>query len=77
MLTACPGSHPLLPLQSGTSKLLTANSGDARILLVRGNQAIQLTEDHVPGQQAMLRVLACRLLLLHSWWHCRPGQPAG
>ncbi|KAI7841657.1 hypothetical protein COHA_004677 [Chlorella ohadii] len=37
--------------KAGTSKLLTANSGDARILLVRGNQAIQLTEDHVPDNE--------------------------
>jgi protein phosphatase 1K len=37
--------------KSGTSKLLTANSGDARILLVRGNTAIQLTEDHVPDNE--------------------------
>ncbi len=42
---------PLLFPQAGTSKLLTANSGDARILLVRGNQAIQLTEDHVPDNE--------------------------
>jgi hypothetical protein len=36
----------------GTSKLLTANSGDARIVLVRGNSAIQLSEDHVPDNEA-------------------------
>ena len=46
-----PMRAPLPPslLPQGKSKLLTANAGDARILLVRGNKAIQLTEDHVPG----------------------------
>ena len=44
--------RPAPAMQNGTSKLLTANSGDARILLVRGGQAIQLTEDHVPGERA-------------------------
>jgi protein phosphatase 1K len=35
----------------GRSQLLTANSGDARILLLRGGQAVQLTEDHVPDNE--------------------------
>ena len=46
-----PPNPPLVaPAQSGTSRLLTANSGDARIVLVRGNEVLQLTEDHVPGR---------------------------
>jgi protein phosphatase 1K len=39
-------AHP-----QGRSQLLTANSGDARILLLRGGQAVQLTEDHVPDNE--------------------------
>ena len=34
---------------AGGSRLLAANSGDARTLLVRGSQVLQLSEDHVPG----------------------------
>ncbi|KAL4437229.1 hypothetical protein ABPG75_004368 [Micractinium tetrahymenae] len=35
----------------GTSKLLTANAGDARILLVRGGKPVVLSEDHVPDNE--------------------------
>ncbi|KAI3424897.1 hypothetical protein D9Q98_008281 [Chlorella vulgaris] len=35
----------------GKSQLLTANSGDARIMLVRGGQVLQLSEDHVPDNE--------------------------
>eukprot|EP00887_Chlorella_sp_A99_P008227 scaffold12.g8227.t1 len=38
------------PSGAGTT-LLTANVGDARVLLVRGSQVLQLTEDHVPDQE--------------------------
>ena len=48
--TAPPPGHD--PPPQGTSKLLTANSGDARIVLVRGNTAVQLSEDHVPDNEA-------------------------
>ncbi len=34
----------------GKDKLLTANVGDARVLLVRDGQVLQLTEDHVPDK---------------------------
>jgi serine/threonine protein phosphatase PrpC len=35
----------------GTTNLLTANVGDARILLVRrGGEAVCLTEEHVPDK---------------------------
>lgn len=38
----------LVPEASGTTSLVTANVGDARILLVRGGKPVQLSEDHVP-----------------------------
>ncbi|EFN53124.1 hypothetical protein CHLNCDRAFT_137480 [Chlorella variabilis] len=41
----------LIYKHQGKSQLLVANSGDARVLLVRGGQAIQLTEDHVPDNE--------------------------
>jgi serine/threonine protein phosphatase PrpC len=42
-------SGPVRPQgKDGKPKLLTANAGDARIILSRGGKAIQLTEDHVP-----------------------------
>lgn len=41
----------LIYKDKGVSQLLTANSGDARIVLVRGNEAIVLTEDHVPDNE--------------------------
>lgn len=34
----------------GSTRLLTANVGDARILLVRGGEALCLTEEHVPDK---------------------------
>eukprot|EP00798_Chlamydomonas_sp_ICE-L_P023586 gene23586-9114_t len=37
--------------KSGGSNLLTANVGDARILLIRGGKPVQLTVDHVPDSQ--------------------------
>lgn len=33
-------------LSDGSKELVTANVGDARVILVRGGQAIQLTVDH-------------------------------
>lgn len=33
---------------SGKASLLTANAGDARVVLARKGKAVQLTEDHVP-----------------------------
>ena len=35
---------------AGGSALLTSNVGDARILLVRGGEAVELTEEHVPDK---------------------------
>lgn len=35
---------------SGGSTLLTANVGDARILLVRDSEVVQLSIDHVPDR---------------------------
>jgi serine/threonine protein phosphatase PrpC len=32
----------------GSTKLLTSNVGDARILLIRNGEAVCLTEEHVP-----------------------------
>ena len=37
--------------QEGTTSILTANAGDARVLLIRGTKALQLTEDHVPDDE--------------------------
>jgi serine/threonine protein phosphatase PrpC len=34
----------------GSTTLLTSNVGDARILLVRGGQALELSEEHVPDK---------------------------
>ena len=48
---ACSPTPAGAPEQKGTSQLLTANAGDARILLVRGDTAVQLTEDHVPDNE--------------------------
>ena len=36
--------------KDGATKLLTANIGDARILLIRDGQAVQLSVDHVPDR---------------------------
>ncbi|KAL6764716.1 phosphatase 2C-like domain-containing protein [Haematococcus lacustris] len=36
------------PANPGQTQLLTGNIGDARIVLVRGGQPVQLTVDHVP-----------------------------
>lgn len=45
--------HPYVcgtaPCLQGASRLLTANAGDARIILLRGGKPVVLTEDHVPG----------------------------
>lgn len=41
----------MYPDSSGKYKLLSANVGDARIILVRGGKAVQLTEDHVPDNE--------------------------
>ncbi|PNW79761.1 hypothetical protein CHLRE_08g365632v5 [Chlamydomonas reinhardtii] len=45
----------LFPAADGTTQLLAANCGDARIVLVRGGQAVQLSEDHVPDREAERR----------------------
>ncbi len=37
--------------EGGRTKLCTANVGDARILLVRGGAAVQLSVDHVPDDE--------------------------
>ncbi|KXZ50219.1 hypothetical protein GPECTOR_17g856 [Gonium pectorale] len=42
----------LFPSADGATQLLTANVGDARVVLVRGGEAVQLTEDHVPDREA-------------------------
>ena len=34
--------------KSNKLQLLTANAGDARVVLARKGKAVQLTEDHVP-----------------------------
>lgn len=34
--------------KSNKLQLLTANAGDARVILARKGKAVQLTEDHVP-----------------------------
>ncbi|KAF6257407.1 phosphatase 2C-like domain-containing protein [Scenedesmus sp. NREL 46B-D3] len=36
----------------GSSQLLTANVGDARILLIRNGEAVELTEEHVPDKES-------------------------
>ncbi|WIA23188.1 hypothetical protein OEZ86_010079 [Tetradesmus obliquus] len=36
----------------GTTQLLTANVGDARILLIRNGEAIELSEEHVPDKES-------------------------
>jgi serine/threonine protein phosphatase PrpC len=40
----------LFTAPDGSTKLLTANVGDARILLIRNGQAVELTEEHVPDK---------------------------
>ncbi|KAK9828457.1 hypothetical protein WJX72_000107 [[Myrmecia] bisecta] len=46
------GAVALLFLGSdGKMKLLSANVGDARVVLARGRQAVQLSEDHVPDSE--------------------------
>jgi protein phosphatase 1L len=39
------------PSDPSTTLLLTANVGDARTVLVRGGQAVQLSVDHVPDDK--------------------------
>ncbi len=34
--------------KNGKRRLLSANAGDARVILARGNRGIQLSEDHTP-----------------------------
>ncbi len=41
--------------EGGTTKLLAANVGDARVLLSRKGKALQLTTDHVPDRHASVR----------------------
>jgi hypothetical protein len=45
-------ARPAAQNADGTTQLLTSNVGDARILLIRGGKAIQLSEDHVPDRWA-------------------------
>jgi serine/threonine protein phosphatase PrpC len=40
----------LFTAPDGSTQLLTANVGDARILLIRNGQAVELTEEHVPDK---------------------------
>ena len=42
----------LFPGERGTTQLLAANVGDARVLLCRRGKAVQLTVDHVPDRYA-------------------------
>ena len=41
--------------ENGSTKLCTANVGDARTLLVRDGKAVQLSVDHVPDDEAERR----------------------
>ncbi|GFR49149.1 hypothetical protein Agub_g11167 [Astrephomene gubernaculifera] len=41
----------LFPAPDATTRLLTANVGDARNVLIRGGQPLQLSEDHVPDRE--------------------------
>lgn len=34
--------------KDGKKRLLSANAGDARVILARGSKGIQLSEDHTP-----------------------------
>lgn len=43
-----PGVVALVYSVNGAKKLLTANVGDSRALLIQGGKAQQLTVDHVP-----------------------------
>ncbi|KAG0585039.1 hypothetical protein KC19_3G252900 [Ceratodon purpureus] len=45
---ATAATSVLIPKPDGSKVLVTANVGDARVILVRGGQAIQLTFDHKP-----------------------------
>ena len=38
--------------KDGKRQLLSANVGDARVILARGTDGLQLSEDHVPDQWA-------------------------
>jgi hypothetical protein len=38
---------------NGTTRVLAANCGDARTLLIRGGEAIDLSEEHVPDKYAL------------------------
>ena len=37
--------------EGGSTKLCTANVGDARIIMVRDGKAVQLSVDHVPDSE--------------------------
>ena len=41
----------------GRTVLLSANVGDSRAVLLRGSQAIQLSDDHVPDQCAVCNII--------------------
>ncbi|KAG2498572.1 hypothetical protein HYH03_003323 [Edaphochlamys debaryana] len=41
----------MFPTPEGHTTLVTANVGDARIVLVRNGEAVQLSEDHVPDRE--------------------------
>lgn len=45
---ATAATSVLISKPDGSKELVTANVGDARVILVRGGQAIQLTVDHKP-----------------------------
>lgn len=51
-----PSTHPIYDHnfqgESGGYKLLAANIGDSRVILIRNGTAVQLTQDHVPDRLA-------------------------
>ncbi len=67
----------LFPGPGGGTQLLTANVGDARVLLSRGGRALQLTVDHVPDRcarkRALLPVSVGCLCCAESWSHHQAG----
>lgn len=56
---------------TGATKLLTANVGDSRVLLVRDGEVLQLTEDHVPDKYVMgvCSMLGAQCVLVYATQH--------
>ena len=57
--------------KGGKRQLLSANAGDARVILARGSDGVQLSEDHVPDVEEERK-------RIERWAaHCDAAEPEG